>query len=145
MCSPKIQKQTNQPVFTHLFEVSNKKKDRCLSTITSSLTFDNSDGLADPREYYISQFPVLLSISCLLTRSACSDANPTPSGCGGLRSSFSSWEFKSPLAVTSWDLQSSAGILGGSSPSAVISWEQFNATRDPCLGQQHDKTRNTAT
>ena len=43
-----------------------------------------------------------------------------------------SWGFKSLLAVISWD-------LGGSSPSAVISWEQFNATREPWPQQQPNK------
>ena len=71
---------------------------------TSSVSFDNSDGFTDSRDYYIVQFPALISISCLLTRSAGSDANPTPNSCGGLHSSFSSWCSNLPS-------QSSAGIL----------------------------------
>ena len=100
---------------------------------TSSLTFDNSDGLADSRDYYVQ------------TQTRRGDAEWL---WGSAQQFFilgvqvfprshqlGSWGFKSLLAVISWD-------LGGSSPSAVITWEYFNATRDPCP-QQHAKHNMT--
>ena len=119
------------------------------------LSFDNSDGLVDSRDCYISKFLALISISCLLTRSAGPDANPMPSGCGGLHSSFSSWGFKSPLAVISWDLggsslssQSSAEILGVQVPPQSLAGNNSTRRVTPARPQhqqkkQHDKTRNT--
>lgn len=68
----------------------NRTTNHCPDPSTSFPRSTNQRTLTElpTRETAISQFAALISISCLSTRSAGSDANQTLSGCRGLPSGF---------------------------------------------------------